>query len=200
MKHFFSICLIALAGIASHSCKKGENDPFLSLHSRKARVVGEWKVTHYSLSWYQEHGDDFNQSTETLDNGTLTTVGTFTDDGNVIGPVVNSNKVEWSFEFRRDGSYTEVQTVGGLRKTQKGTWTFMKRNKTNKLRNKEAILLTVSEEGNQFQSGYTSTKLSGDVMTIDMLKNKRMVWKNESESIGSNSLYRSKEEVTLEQN
>ena len=36
---------IVLAGIGFDGCKKGPNDPFFSIHSRKARVVGEWKLT-----------------------------------------------------------------------------------------------------------------------------------------------------------
>lgn len=36
---------ILLTGIGFYGCKKGPNDPFLSIHSRKARVAGEWKLT-----------------------------------------------------------------------------------------------------------------------------------------------------------
>lgn len=44
MKNTFAV--MAIVGVTTvSSCKKGENDPFLSLRSRKARVTGEWKLT-----------------------------------------------------------------------------------------------------------------------------------------------------------
>lgn len=40
----FSSCIL-LASIGFDACKKGPNDPFFSIYSRKARVAGEWKLT-----------------------------------------------------------------------------------------------------------------------------------------------------------
>ncbi len=40
----FLFCII-LTGIGFDACKKGPNDPTLSIHSRKARVAGDWKLT-----------------------------------------------------------------------------------------------------------------------------------------------------------
>ncbi len=32
------------------SCKKGPEDPFFSLHSRLARVTGDWNITDYRVN------------------------------------------------------------------------------------------------------------------------------------------------------
>ena len=45
--------LLILALVAAFtSCKKGENDPFLSLKSRKGRLAGDWivKSATYTLN------------------------------------------------------------------------------------------------------------------------------------------------------
>ncbi|MDD4575741.1 MAG: hypothetical protein PHI36_04870, partial [Bacteroidales bacterium] len=44
----YKIILLLLAVFATtfSACKKGEDDPALSLRSRKARVAGEWKMTN----------------------------------------------------------------------------------------------------------------------------------------------------------
>ena len=46
MKKLLLLGAAAMVLVANlSSCKKGENDPFLSLKSRKARLCGEWTVT-----------------------------------------------------------------------------------------------------------------------------------------------------------
>lgn len=39
---------ISIASMELSSCKKGEEDPFLSLRSRKSRLTGEWTIQSYS--------------------------------------------------------------------------------------------------------------------------------------------------------
>ncbi|HRH63758.1 MAG TPA: hypothetical protein PLI68_10565, partial [Bacteroidia bacterium] len=45
MKKYQKLVLVVLAAVSVlPACKKGEEDPFLSLRSRKSRVAGEWTV------------------------------------------------------------------------------------------------------------------------------------------------------------
>lgn len=44
IKTFFLLALSLFLILPFQSCKKGEDDPFISFRSRKARVVGEWTV------------------------------------------------------------------------------------------------------------------------------------------------------------
>jgi len=51
MKKYLSIVLlisVVLGTFTLSSCKKGPNDPFISLRSRKARMVGDWTIAKYS--------------------------------------------------------------------------------------------------------------------------------------------------------
>jgi hypothetical protein len=53
-KNLFSLAaagLMLAVGLQFSGCKKGEEDPFLSLRSRKARITGEWTVTAATESY-----------------------------------------------------------------------------------------------------------------------------------------------------
>ena len=66
---------IALLAGGMSSCKKGENDPFLSLKSRKGRMAGEWTVTKLTSTEVDTPaGGTASTSTTTVDGSTLTMV------------------------------------------------------------------------------------------------------------------------------
>ena len=68
------VLMLTLGGLmlATPSCKKGENDPFLSLSSRKARVAGAWDVTGWESTLVQTQADgDNGTTTETMSGDTL---------------------------------------------------------------------------------------------------------------------------------
>lgn len=45
MKNLFKTFIaVAIVSVTVQSCKKGEDDPALSLSSRKARFAGEWTI------------------------------------------------------------------------------------------------------------------------------------------------------------
>lgn len=48
MKYLLSITFSLILLFFSFGCKKGEGDPFLSLKSRKSRLVGEWTIDSWS--------------------------------------------------------------------------------------------------------------------------------------------------------
>jgi len=78
MKRKIMILSMLLIGatVILNSCKKGEDDPFITLHSRKARLTGEWKLTEMSLA-----------ITNRQDNGSSTVSGTMSYDGTNITSV-----------------------------------------------------------------------------------------------------------------
>lgn len=72
------------------SCKKGEEDPFISLLSRKARVTGEWTI------------QTNNRSTTTLQTGGSTTIEDF---------VINGTNIDITTEWK-NSSYDTTITIG----------------------------------------------------------------------------------------
>lgn len=175
MKKLLILGLAALATAGTlQSCKKGENDPFMSLRSRKARLAGEWKLSSSEGKSEQTYMGSTSTTTRTYDGTTETTVQTLGGGS----PMTTTSTYTLQLTIEKDGTYTQVHTdtEDGEVTTTKGTWIFLKRSKENELKNKEAILLT---QTSTTEGGETATMddLNGQVIEIDQLKNKEMIWK-----------------------
>lgn len=141
-----NLLFLALAVIASStllsSCKKGENDPFLSLKSRDARITALWKLTSAESS----ENNDGSIFTTNFDGSIMTNYfpGGFTD----------NYSYSLSIEIKKDGTYQSIETDDGNIETVDGRWNWLNsaKNKTsirldnmgtfevNGLRSKELIL------------------------------------------------------------
>lgn len=196
MKKLIILSLSAIALMANlSSCKKGENDPFLSLKSRKARVVGEWTVT-------KEEGTSQDISKVSFGGVTVTTTTNETSayNGSVYtslsvttssagGPTQNSSNSDvytQSYTFEKDGTFSLETVYTGQNYTEKieGTWAFVGKSKAAELKNKEAIALSVTKYSD-IDNGVTTTSSSTGfddsiILAIDRLKNKEMVFIRES--------------------
>jgi ABC-type phosphate transport system substrate-binding protein len=160
----FALLVLLAAILVLPSCKKGENDPFMSLHSRKARVVGEW----------------------TLKSGSITYNGSTT-----VYPQANYTE---TVEFKGDKTYTRTTVNSGSTSVEKGSWAFSGASKEVELKNKEALILyCTSYSSGSNTTTYTGYyALSGPtILLIDKLANKEMVITydgNESGGGDSNTL------------
>lgn len=103
MKKTISIIILSVLVIPFiiTSCKKGENDPFLSLKSRNARLVGEWKVAESTIT---------SNSSDSYDGGSYTQTTTTTGNETINDITYTSTETE-----------TEVYTTGGYSSTTKTT-------------------------------------------------------------------------------
>lgn len=117
------------AGFVS-SCKKGKDDPFLSLRSRKARVEGEWKL----VSQTTNDKNSLNTMSSTVlkfdKDGTGENTSTFAGNTNI-------NKFNWSFASKSadyknkeriviidpDGGYGEIFELQEL-SNEKMVWYY----------------------------------------------------------------------------
>ena len=90
------------------SCKKGENDPFLSLRSRDNRISGEWELAEYE-----------SESTTTVTDGgtTVTTTSSSSFDGSVWTNTQGGNTTSYSYKrsltINKDGTYMMTETQDG---------------------------------------------------------------------------------------
>lgn len=144
--------LLALGIIISiGSCKKGENDPFLSLKSRDARICGTWVLKSSEAT-----------TTYSYKIGTNTVSGSNSSkfDGSLLTKVWSggSTSISYSEEIsiNKDGTYQHIIISDGNKQEYKGYWNWMndKKNKTSiffdylgsfridQLKNKEMILVT----------------------------------------------------------
>ncbi|MGM0477974.1 MAG: hypothetical protein ACQERC_02040 [Bacteroidota bacterium] len=137
------------------SCKKGENDPFLSLRSRDNRITGEWELTKYD-----------SESTTTVSDGsntvTTTTTTTFEDDIWTTMQDGNTSSISYSrtLTMKKDGTYTMKETEDGEVSESGGRWSWL-----DDAKKKRRVLL--DNEG---------------VFYIDQLKHKEMIFTNETNS------------------
>lgn len=171
--------VIALGSVVT-SCKKGENDPFLSLRTRKARVVGEWKVVSSSSEEVDTNGD---KTTRTFDGTTLTEVDYDASSGNT-STSTNTQTEEWTFD--KDYSFVYKLTTPSGTQQYDGSWTFMGKSKEGDVKKKENIGLRILKYTSTPTAGVSqTTTYSGDqdiftVYEIDQLKNKEMIIKSGS--------------------
>ena len=160
--------VVVVSGASFTACKKGENDPGLSLKSRKGRLTGEWKVTKADMT--QTSGG--STSSTKIDGTTITQTS---GGGSITGTCAYTLTIdkEGTYEFKQS------ETYGGItnNRTEKGRWSFLGKNKDAEVKNKEAILMLVTSSDNGTSTTTYTTPDNGSVWMIDQLKNKEMIVK-----------------------
>jgi hypothetical protein len=153
-------------------CKKGENDPFLSLKSRDARITETWKLVSVE-------GKDVTTDASGTDELTTTFDGT-TASQSFNGTVFSTYSYSLTIEIKKDGTYQSIEVVDGDSETIDGRWYWLnsKKNKTtisldnlgvfevNGLKSKELILKNYSKDVS-VNSGVSSTDESTTTWTFE---------------------------------
>lgn len=188
-KKLYNLAFIAFAIVgltAMSSCKKGENDPFLSLKSRKARISGEWKlIDGTSTNTYTSAGLTTTSSTNYTSSSYTTSQG-------------NTYTYSEKMTIEKDGTYEVVVTDDGDTYTVKGVWFFSGKIKDLDLKNKEAIVMVSQEYSEPGYFENYNGLYGGDVMIIDQLKNKEVVFKGKYDYTGNGTTSNSTYERTFE--
>lgn len=148
-KNIFAIIAItALIITPFEGCRKGDGDPLISIHSRKARVVGEWTISKWEQeSNYTGTGTNYNstgnESTEIDDDRvTMKETWTYTYTSGTSNSTINNtwdqsgDVDESTVTFTKDGTFiitrnyknikgtkTEVDTYNGTTTTTTYTTT-----------------------------------------------------------------------------
>ncbi|HNW99160.1 MAG TPA: hypothetical protein PKK00_12190 [Bacteroidales bacterium] len=168
MKTTKFILLFILLSSIFFSCKKSENDPFISLKSRKARITGEWKLTE----GYTEVTSATGTDTYTITGGNITSVE------NGISITQPYSEV---YNFKKDGTYNYTCNTdnGNDVDFEEGSWTFGTKSADMDLKAKETVLLYIKHyssdnSGNNYSYTYDGTIYPVHRITLDMLKNKKM--------------------------
>lgn len=156
------------------SCKKGENDPFLSLSSRKSRMAGEYTVDSWMTTTKEVDSDNVTYETTTnIDGNSGTRITKTTDGGATVTTTRNITVNKATFTFEKDGTwssefnttttwteagggwlvdqynYTVVETM-----MESGTWSFLG-GQPEDFKNKERVMLSVTDASSSDQ---TTTK------------------------------------------
>lgn len=113
-KVMIALAVAALVAPTLESCKKGENDPGLSLRSRKGRVAGEWKVK----SWEEKNSSTASYTNTQTTSPALTSDGTSTS-GNSSNSTVSFDGT--NFKHIESSSYTSNNVTTTSDTTYSGT-------------------------------------------------------------------------------
>lgn len=175
-----AVAALIIASFGFAGCKKGPNDPFISLLSRKARMTGEWKTTAgkgsstepgTTKSWTYD-GAIYTE-TETQGSQTTTSTANFT---------INTT-------FEKDGTFKRVTVTTTTTPfastdtdTETGTWNFT--GKIGEDKNKDHVVMkTLSSSSVTVVGSITTsstTTYTGDdaptaIFFLDQLKNKEII-------------------------
>lgn len=185
------------------SLKRGEGDPFLSLRSREARVVGDWKVRSIKRTFTN------NNSSDSLDNYTIiytmnvsTYTGVITYPNNPSSNYTYNGTRTWEWTFKEDGTYRYTDTYNGNINTLSGRWNFTSRvgdlkNKSTAISYKQSSPYTNS--GSSTYAGNYFENYVDDAYDLKELRNKKMVWWYwKATDSGTNSSWSSEIEIEFE--
>jgi hypothetical protein len=172
MKKILLAVIVLLSIIVIPSCKKGEDDPFISLRSRDARITAKWKLVNYEKTSSSSTG-----STSSFLNGSILTETTFIPS---YGSFTDSDTYSKEWEINSDGTFTSTTFRDSSISTSKSTWYWL-----NTTDDKTSII--IEEEG---------------IYTIDRLTSKELIVRSESSSTNTNnsqtSTSNNKEVLTFE--
>jgi hypothetical protein len=182
MKRILLVALVVILAMPTfQSCKKGENDPTISLKSRKARLVGEWNLSAGS-------------QTSTSGSGTYV----YTYNGTTVLVTAPSGSDSYVYTekvtINKDGTYERVVTQGTEIYTEKGAWYFGRKNKELDIKDKETVCFAETSYtdvygGSSSTGSYTGTQaITGPtVWQLDELKSKEIIVLIDGTSISGSS-------------
>jgi len=151
-----TLLIVAFALPMLNSCtKKGDEDPGLSLKSRKSRLTNVWKLkegTETGTWGGQSFTAMYNGSTVTysMQGGSATTMYTQT------------------IEFTKDNTFKTTVMDDGTMELAEGFWAFM--GGYNEVSKEEIVVLRIK----QYTSGNTMQMWTGDNMPTSVLRLKRL--------------------------
>ena len=183
------------AVVALSGCKRGEDDPMLSLQSRDARVTGEWKLVGMDAEFLSHDllsdsywGDSSDRKMEfdyALEDGILTVTGHY-DDGNQYESFESTERYAYEVELviEKGGRYTYKERLELI--SSKATfWQYDYENdqyeKVTIDSDEQDMLSEVSYDGywhwkdNDRSKALLSLDMLGDQYLLE-LRNSTMVW------------------------
>lgn len=153
------------------NCRKGENDPLISLRTRKARLTGDWLLKEGNLT-----------RTYSTSNSSATHTTTYSNSKKTVNDNGSTRETSYTqrLTLRKDNSFEREIIDNNIKTIHFGSWSFVHKNKDQKLKNKEAILLSIdSYTINGVTTVNTGIFLS-EFLRINRLANKELIFKGET--------------------
>jgi hypothetical protein len=205
-KQIIILPAIIVSVLTFNGCKKGEGDPFFSMHSRKARIIGEWNVSSGEGTRSEINVSGTSTTTKTTSwtyDGTNKSEAVTVDAGTGSIPTNSNSKFTMTYEFFKEGKFKTVytdnnNTIPSITITE-GLWNFT--DGIGDAKKKSSIVLrslsVVSSSG--MMTTYDGTKAPTVVFEIYQLKNKEVQLQSSYKTVYGASSDTSEEKWTLKQ-
>jgi len=121
MKNFrifgFLLLVVVMSTLLEGCFRKGENDPFVSLRSRKARMTGVWDITEFKGDYLRKLNSGENRKIDLIQSGTSISETTHYIDmteatQDSLFCTTSDTTIEWKgkmieafYDIRKDGSF-----------------------------------------------------------------------------------------------
>jgi hypothetical protein len=179
----FNFLLFAFAFLFLSGClKKGEDDPAISLRSRKARVVGKWKIKSGRLTL---NNFFINNDTVLSDINIVYTSNSYQTERKASNSsygnynTTSLGSLSYVFEFKKDGGFSSTYIADGTY-TNKiiGKWNFT--GNVGDQKNKDQIVINITSNfvtapGPLIDSSIYTGNTSDYTYSIKELRNNKLV-------------------------
>ncbi len=170
------IILLSLISFLTFSaCRKGEEDSFFSIHTRKQRLCGEWVVKKFK----HDHKESQNDITTYIHSKSLTD-GTFKEI-NSINNIMYTGTYVSEYSINKNGTYKIDEKLfckspfdTTISMIENGNWYFVDKNKAKEYKNKEVVAFQPTSIVYSPTNTYTLSEYNPYFYEIVKLKNKEI--------------------------
>jgi hypothetical protein len=166
-KIIFVLLLVPALFLIPSSCKKGDNDPFISFRSRKARIVNDWtcKTINAQHTFSEPSGTDVYSIGYSGSNISISD----------SDPATPSSSLSYSFKLKieKNGKFTAMEYLDGEMNYVEGNWNF--NGKIGEDKNKESVTLNITRSTMGTDVGIFFVMGGTFTCKIKELRDKRMV-------------------------
>lgn len=176
--HIAFTALIVLSIVPFSSCKKGPDDPAISLRSRTARLTGVWKLSNDEITTTTSRDGTVKETIVSSFDGTFRTDVTTTNNGS-SNPEVKRDKYTYAtiWTINNDHTLKLEYNWDGESYVREGTWVWLEGNNKD-LKNKEAVKFLITKEiykgsistikGNEGGPIIILSRLANDELQVDV--------------------------------
>ena len=111
--HIEILVLMFVLSLTFGGCKKYEEGPWISLRSKNARLIGDWKLKEYTSTRYTNNNQGENTIITTFDGENITTSGS------------NTKAYSHQLNLMKGGTYQETIVYDGDKSEYNGLWTWV---------------------------------------------------------------------------
>ncbi len=167
---------IAVIALIFSSCKKGENDPFISLKSRTSRLANKWELSAEDYTSTSTNSGYTSTSKYSYASGIETVTYTNSYNGNSTTST-NTKSLTQEITFEKDGTFSMSINDDGDIESYEGNWAWLGKNKNADLANKEVVGLSItkSTSGSDVENYSGKSNSWDEYLVLDKLSSSELV-------------------------